>query len=361
MQHRQERVYDPWKVNHGPRNSQTLRCKDLWSTEQVQTNTNSDLWRYANDSSFPSSSLSLDLWPKDHTHPKSLANKPQTPNLPITGTATTPTFPYLKALTKKIEPGEPSNLSEKKIKNNTPYPLSLRKFTVPTNHEITSETNSEQMVTTDPDPIESSDDTSDDQDFLYAESDYFYSQKKKDKKRLKEVYMSSSPQKNLEPPVPITKVHLLTSTYARPIPVIALFDTGSACSILNPDVLPDEYWKPCSRHFIAANGETFTIDKISVPIHLRLFPTCTVQHKFLGSSTHGKDLLLGFDILYRLRDLRYGEEGLRYKKFINPWSTIPKLYVLSPLLLRTSKRKLSILLVPLATLNSSPNTETRYG
>ncbi|GJY14751.1 putative zinc finger, CCHC-type containing protein [Tanacetum coccineum] len=67
------------------------------------------------------------------------------------------------------------------------------------------------------------------------------------------------------PPLPLTKVHLLTDAYAKPIPVIAFFDTGSSVSILNPNILPNHYWKPHHHNFMAVNGE-ICIDKISVPM-----------------------------------------------------------------------------------------------
>ncbi|GJZ61414.1 putative zinc finger, CCHC-type containing protein [Tanacetum coccineum] len=44
-----------------------------------------------------------------------------------------------------------------------------------------------------------------------------------------------------DPPLPLAKIHLLTNAYAKPIPVIAFFDTGSSISILNPIILPDHY------------------------------------------------------------------------------------------------------------------------
>ncbi|GJU58620.1 hypothetical protein Tco_1236386 [Tanacetum coccineum] len=47
-----------------------------------------------------------------------------------------------------------------------------------------------------------------------------------------------------DPPLPLEKVHLLMDAYANPIPVIEFFDTGSLVSILNPNILPDHYWKP---------------------------------------------------------------------------------------------------------------------
>ncbi|GJS01534.1 hypothetical protein Tco_0318042 [Tanacetum coccineum] len=74
---------------------------------------------------------------------------------------------------------------------------------------------------------------------------------------------------------PIVKVHLLTDAYANPIPDIAFFDTGSSVSILNLNILPDHHWKPHHQNFMAANREKFVIDKISVPINIRLFPKYT--------------------------------------------------------------------------------------
>ncbi|GJX59958.1 hypothetical protein Tco_0291348 [Tanacetum coccineum] len=47
-----------------------------------------------------------------------------------------------------------------------------------------------------------------------------------------------------DPPLPLAKIHLLTDAYAKPIPVIAFFGTCSSVSILNPNILPDYYWKP---------------------------------------------------------------------------------------------------------------------
>ncbi|GJS98904.1 hypothetical protein Tco_0820074 [Tanacetum coccineum] len=54
-----------------------------------------------------------------------------------------------------------------------------------------------------------------------------------------------------DPPLPLAKVHLLMDAYAKPIPVIAFFDTGSSVSILNPNILLDHYWKP-HHHLIFA-------------------------------------------------------------------------------------------------------------
>ncbi|GJT28773.1 putative zinc finger, CCHC-type containing protein [Tanacetum coccineum] len=132
-----------------------------------------------------------------------------------------------------------------------------------------------------------------------------------------------------DPPLPLAKIYLLTDAYAKPIPVIAFFDTGSSVSILNPNILPDHYWKPHHQNFMAANGEKFVIDKISVPINIRLFPKCVIKRRLLGSSSHGKDLLIGFDILHKLPNLRWTGEGLHYRSFFNPWTAMHRLFVAS--------------------------------
>ena len=56
-------------------------------------------------------------------------------------------------------------------------------------------------------------------------------------------------------PTPIAQVHLLLDTYSRPIPVIALFDTRAAATILHPRILPQEFWLPYHQMFRAANGD----------------------------------------------------------------------------------------------------------
>ena len=44
------------------------------------------------------------------------------------------------------------------------------------------------------------------------------------------------PVYQLPDPTPIAQVHLLLDTCSRPIPVIALFDTGAAATILHPRI-----------------------------------------------------------------------------------------------------------------------------
>ncbi|GJR02305.1 hypothetical protein Tco_0525289 [Tanacetum coccineum] len=80
-----------------------------------------------------------------------------------------------------------------------------------------------------------------------------------------------------DPPLPLAKVHLLTDAYAKPIPVIAFFDTGSSVSILNPNILPDHYWKPHHQNFMAANGEKFLGIKAKIDKNTVLYTRFTLQ------------------------------------------------------------------------------------
>ena len=109
-------------------------------------------------------------------------------------------------------------------------------------------------------------------------------------------------------PTPIAQVHLLLDTYSRPIPVIALFDTGAAATILHPKILPEECWLPHHQMFRIANGETFLITLKSKPILIRIFPTLTIKHQVFGSPFTGRDHLIGFDLLHQIPSLRWSSK-----------------------------------------------------
>ncbi|KAL5575994.1 hypothetical protein UlMin_017693 [Ulmus minor] len=44
-------------------------------------------------------------------------------------------------------------------------------------------------------------------------------------------------------PVPIVKMQVIPSKYSLPIKVAAFFDTGASFTIMNPDILPKEFWR----------------------------------------------------------------------------------------------------------------------
>lgn len=68
--------------------------------------------------------------------------------------------------------------------------------------------------------------------------------------------------------LPQIPMMILTSKYAKPIKVIAFLDTGADSTIMNPKVLPKEWWMPHSKIFYAANRQEFSVNLISKPITL---------------------------------------------------------------------------------------------
>ncbi|KAH9769495.1 hypothetical protein KPL71_012023 [Citrus sinensis] len=64
-------------------------------------------------------------------------------------------------------------------------------------------------------------------------------------------------------PIPSIKLQILPSKFQRPIPVIVLIDTGAQRSMLNPHLLPLEYWTDYEEHFKAVNGKLFTTSLIT--------------------------------------------------------------------------------------------------
>ena len=51
----------------------------------------------------------------------------------------------------------------------------------------------------------------------------------------------------LTSPTPIAQVHIILETYSRPIPIIAIFYTGAAATILHPKILLTEFCCPITR------------------------------------------------------------------------------------------------------------------
>ncbi|KAH9716893.1 hypothetical protein KPL71_021627 [Citrus sinensis] len=64
-------------------------------------------------------------------------------------------------------------------------------------------------------------------------------------------------------PIPSIKLQILPSKFQRPIPAIGLIDTGAQRSMLNPHLLPPEYWTDYEEHFKAINGKLFTTSLIT--------------------------------------------------------------------------------------------------
>ncbi|KAH9671217.1 hypothetical protein KPL70_017276 [Citrus sinensis] len=81
-------------------------------------------------------------------------------------------------------------------------------------------------------------------------------------------------------PIPSIKLQILPSKFQRPIPAIGLIDTGAQRSMLNPHLLPPEYWTDYEEHFKAVNGTIFT--------------TSLITKKPIGSHDEHRQLLTQF-------------------------------------------------------------------
>ncbi|KAH9680124.1 hypothetical protein KPL71_026424 [Citrus sinensis] len=131
-------------------------------------------------------------------------------------------------------------------------------------------------------------------------------------------------------PIPSIKLQILPSKFQRPIPAIGLIDTGAQRSMLNPHILPSEYWTQFEEHFKAVNGKLFTTSLITKkPIGIQIFPNCVIWTKVIGSNLPNKDILLGFDILHQIKHLQIIPTGIRVKSMFKPFTDILKLYNLS--------------------------------
>lgn len=115
---------------------------------------------------------------------------------------------------------------------------------------------------------------------------------------------------HLVQPTPTARISICPAPFARPILVIAYFDTGAAATIINLHLLPDSHWKSTKLTFRAVNGDLFQITKISKPITIQIFPNLKIQHQVLGCKVTSKDLLVGFNILHQLPSLHWNKHGL---------------------------------------------------
>ncbi|XP_057984608.1 uncharacterized protein LOC131169402 [Hevea brasiliensis] len=131
-------------------------------------------------------------------------------------------------------------------------------------------------------------------------------------------------------PIPLVPLHVLPSKYKRPINVIGFLDTGAHKSMMNPAILPPEYWVPHTEYFKAADGNIFKTSLITKqPIGIQFFPTCILWTKIIGSDLSEKDLPIGFDFYQQAKHLKILPRGLKYKRHFQPFTSVPKLYSLA--------------------------------
>ncbi|KAH9649269.1 hypothetical protein KPL70_025920 [Citrus sinensis] len=131
-------------------------------------------------------------------------------------------------------------------------------------------------------------------------------------------------------PIPSIKLQILPSKFQRPVPAIGLIDIGAQRSMLNPHILPSQYWTESEEHFKAVKGKLFTTSLITKnPIGIQIFPNCVIWTKVISSTLPNKDFLLGFDIFHQIKHLQIIPTGIRVKSMFKPFTNILKLYNLS--------------------------------
>ena len=131
-------------------------------------------------------------------------------------------------------------------------------------------------------------------------------------------------------PASLLKIHVLPTKYHKPILVIALFDTRTSQTIMNPAVLPKEFWVPHKQYFKAADNQVSSTEWISKHIIIQLFPSCSIKTRVICSKLLGKDLIFGFDIFTKIPKLQDLPNGLKFKQYFQEWGSHPNLFVLNP-------------------------------
>ena len=56
---------------------------------------------------------------------------------------------------------------------------------------------------------------------------------------------------------PLVKISVIPAKFHKPVSVIGFLDTGARRSMLNPRILPPDYWENRIEYFRAANGKFF--------------------------------------------------------------------------------------------------------
>ncbi|KAH9801941.1 hypothetical protein KPL71_001211 [Citrus sinensis] len=82
-------------------------------------------------------------------------------------------------------------------------------------------------------------------------------------------------------PRPSFKMSILPSKFHKPVPVIGFIDTGADTSMIDPSVLPSDYWEHHSKLFRAVNGETFETTLITKKSIDDKFPLQKIQTLFV--------------------------------------------------------------------------------
>ncbi|XP_070045601.1 uncharacterized protein [Nicotiana tomentosiformis] len=128
--------------------------------------------------------------------------------------------------------------------------------------------------------------------------------------------------------IPQVELKVYPSKWDKPTQVIAFIDTGVACSLMNPAVLPEDQWALHFKDFnTKSNGILTTTVTTMHPISIELFPGLKYRTKMIGSDVPEKDLIVGFDIFRQLKDqLQIKANRITFKKQFKPYFEIPRLF-----------------------------------
>ncbi|KAL0439689.1 UNVERIFIED_CONTAM: polyprotein [Sesamum latifolium] len=100
-------------------------------------------------------------------------------------------------------------------------------------------------------------------------------------------------------------------------------------TMLNPEVLPDDAWRTHYEYFQAADGQRFSISLISKkPVGIRFFTECIIWMHVIDNKLHGRDLLIGFVLYHKAQRLQVLPMGLKYKRYFQSFSTIPRIFAI---------------------------------
>ncbi|KAL0444667.1 UNVERIFIED_CONTAM: polyprotein [Sesamum latifolium] len=131
-------------------------------------------------------------------------------------------------------------------------------------------------------------------------------------------------------PAPQVEVQILQSPYDKLVKAIGFIDTGATRTMLNPEVLPDDALAYHYAYFQAADGQRFSTSLISKkPVGIRFFPECIIWMLVIGSKLHDRDLLIGFNLYHKAQRLQVLPTGLKYKRYFQPFSTIPRIFAIA--------------------------------
>ena len=100
--------------------------------------------------------------------------------------------------------------------------------------------------------------------------------------------------------------------------------------MMDPDILPQEYWKNEVAYFVAANGKVFITDLVThAPIGIEFFPDCIIWTKVIRSKFPDRDLLIGMDVYTAADKLQIHSTRIKFKREFKPSLEITRFFSLA--------------------------------